>query len=446
MGGMFSSKIPSAPYIVPYQKKFTEVFEEESRDKLWSFAVLIGVKNLVDIDSKELLISKIIGHVMDLNKSKIFIKREQIIDYVTGSLSRVELVNKFACTSHKSPRQLMDTIEILKMLGWGLEGSVFDGYINHENYPISLAIKFIKLDKKTFNIILNHKEPWYKIGINKGIREIMASFMVNEIIKLKATPSLVYSYWWYLCDNCREIHKIGGTPKSRKRIPITGPCFILISEKMLGDIRPLCKRLNKEDCLIMIFEVIWALHCLQLYWGIAHGDSYVRNIFYTVETPGGYLTFTDLDGTQYFIPKTKYTFYLGDYGFSESPRYFGISGGKMVFSSTRNLETGALNPPLPSPYDNQKYQSEKRKSLFFFLLDLGGKVNEEVQNEVIYPMIDAYKKREVDYLSILKKYLWPYFKTKPVGQSEIASYSVLNSPTKDFDLLYKSIAQSISDF
>ena len=266
--------------------------------------------------------------------------------------------------------------------------------------------------------------------------------MINEIIENGMCPNLVQTHVQFPCKMCDKVHSIS----KGKRIPSKSPCLITIMEGMDGGVLSILQTLSSLDWKIMIFQVLWALYSMQQSWGMSHGDVGLRNIFFTTTEKGGFWSYDDNFKTEYIIPKTYHTFYLGDYGECQSDRFFGTNGGKTVGGNLRDLETGKVG--IGDPFDNPKQQTGRsmtQNDATAFLEDLK-KHNppEDVSKEILAPFSRILKSKTyysgmvLNYSKVIKALFQKIFKPSKENPRFFVVMKRVISP--DMDELYFQLA------
>lgn len=423
-----------------------------STDSLKAYCDVIGAQS---DENRETMIESIIESLLKNARTKM-LDRENIYNQITSILEQVTRKNSKSCFSDKGDNSLSSAIRLMNRLGYGAEGVVMEGFI----VPVSelSAVKFTKTSKKFISSLISKKIKWYQVphdSKGRTLAEILNGRMINEILKLKAAPSLVWFYDWFLCDLCKETIKIvksQGKPTGQTK-PDPGPCIISSWEKELGNVKQLSKRMGELHSKVMIFQIIWALFCLDKYWGMDHRDSELRNIFYTVQEPGGYSEYITENNVHYYLPVIEYSFYLGDYGFAWSPRYYGTNKGNISTKGgfkKRDLEGNDL-PQLSHPYNNEEFRFKNPKSLHMFLtsiqkIDYTSVPLKELSSKILETIPDPEgrgKRVGMNYEGILNDFFSEY-KTKPPGQQQFQKYEMVNF-SENPDEMYIRIAKQISE-
>jgi hypothetical protein len=415
-----------------------DYFKGFSLQELQDYTTKIGAKSL---DNKHEIIASIMAKTLKIYSTVRITLRQAIFNSVYLILRKY---NKGPINAET----IKDFIDFMNLPPHrGREGSVYRGFINVQNVkvPIPLAIKYTKTTIKFINELASHKIQWYGLFLSPK-KELLTSYMINEIINIGASPNLIYTYQQYRSKSCKETHKV--TAKG-EFIQTTSPCLITIMEGVDNDIRKVETRLSLSEWKCMLFQVIWSLYSMQKYWGLKHGDVAVRNIFYSVTGVEGHFEYRD-ENVVYYVPKNLRMFYLGDYGTATSDRYFGSSGGKIVGTRQRNLQTGTVD--LPSSYDSILMQTDRDNSLEQLVADcIKHKAPVEIEEEILTPlkaMIKPQSKyyvgRILNYPEIIKALFFDLYSNKPATR-RLAIYSILK-PEENMDKIYKEICDEILSY
>jgi serine/threonine protein kinase len=184
-----------------------------------------------------------------------------------------------------------------KLLGKGDYGNVYLSSIN----DLQFAIKLAKLKEGSIsNPYSRFDTSWSEVLIMRNI--------FQPIIKNNICPNLPLLIDSFVCDNC----KLTIRDKTERM-----PCIITITELASGTFRDFLKNENptEKELYSALFQIMAALHAIQLHGQIMNYDVKADNILYYDVTPGGYWEYI-IHGKSFFVPNFGKLFVLNDFGIS----------------------------------------------------------------------------------------------------------------------------------
>lgn len=189
------------------------------------------------------------------------------------------------------------------VLGAGDYGSVYKADIR----KVGCAIKFSKIKadalQKPFS---KNFSSWHEILILKNI--------LTPLIKNRICPNFPLMYDYFYCSECKL--------KLRKKRE-KSPCAVMIMELASGDLRDFSHTFRSTAVYnSALFQIMAAVHAIQLYGQIMNFDIKKENILYYDVLPGGYWKYI-IHGQEYYVPNLGQMFVVNDFGLSRcmSPKF-----------------------------------------------------------------------------------------------------------------------------
>lgn len=218
---------------------------------------------------------------------------ETIKDY----FSEVIITDGKACMSQK--KTLLKYVDKPKLLGYGSFGNVY-GVVTRSDPAIPVAIKEGRILKSEYTQAMKKKYPL----------EYLYNKLINDLINEKICPNFSFTYAIFFCDKCK-LNEFDAKPIITQCSETVVELFDFTMDK-LND-------LSDEVILSILFQLFYALACIQLEYGMAHNDIKKENILIKVIPAGGYWEY-NLNGQTYHVPNTGYIAALNDFGVSDSYR------------------------------------------------------------------------------------------------------------------------------
>lgn len=217
-------------------------------------------------------------------------KRQMLQNIITDGLSRVR----------KQPlgqQCIGNYIKLGKLLGTGDFGNVYESTIN----DLQFAIKFSRLSNDAINKPYSYDNTsWFEVLIMKNI--------FKPLIIHNICPNLPLLYDSFVCNDC----KLTIRDKTKNQ-----PCVITITEFANGTFRDYLKKGNpsEKELYSALFQIMVAIHCIQLTGQIMNYDVKADNILYYNVKPGGYWTYI-IHKKRFYVPNYGKLFILNDFGIS----------------------------------------------------------------------------------------------------------------------------------
>lgn len=217
------------------------------------------------------------------------------------------------CIMKKGQNQLSKYLKVGKLIGSGDWGNVFLGCLPvKKNECIKksykFAIKMSRLEKYSLKNIYSSSAPeWHEVLI---LRDIISPVIIKNIC-----PNLPLLMDSFICDNCSFVLNNKYSEH---------PCVIMITELANGNMKDFLQDKNptQDELYSCLFQIMAAIHSIQIHGQIMNNDVKVDNILYYNVVPGGYWHYIIHD-THFYVPNYGKLFILNDFGVSQlfSPTY-----------------------------------------------------------------------------------------------------------------------------
>jgi hypothetical protein len=185
----------------------------------------------------------------------------------------------------------------MKIVGKGSYANVF-----RTSYDSSLfALKFSKVKPEAVGSPYDISySSWHEVYYLKDI--------INPLVSEGVCPNLPYLYDTFICENCNLI---------LDNQKVKTACSILAVELAAGTLTKYLtdEKRSREELASALFQIMAALHTIQVYSQIMNFDVKKENILVYDVIPGGYWKYTIL-GNDYYIPNKGKMFVLNDFGIS----------------------------------------------------------------------------------------------------------------------------------
>jgi serine/threonine protein kinase len=218
-------------------------------------------------------------------------------EYIKKYFSDVVVEEGKVCVSES--KTLLKYVVNSQKLGKGSFGNVYKASIPNMNPTLSIAIKEGRISPSEYKKALIKQYPM----------EYLYNKLINDLIDNKICPNFTFTYAIFFCNKCSlELNSKSLVTQCSETIV---ELFNTTIDK-LGEIL-----LNDKIMESILFQIFFALACIQLKYGLFHNDIKQENILIKVITKGGYWEYT-LDNQTYYIPNYGYIVALNDFGVSLS--------------------------------------------------------------------------------------------------------------------------------
>jgi len=216
-----------------------------------------------------------------------------------------EKVKKSLSFLHQFPewQQCLNKKIPLELIGQGSYGNVFKSGYSSQTF----AVKFSKLKPEAV------AHP-YDISYASWHEVHFLTDIFKPLIEKNICPNLPLIYDSFTCKNCDIIID------DKK---VNTPCVITVIELASGTLKDyLQTKRTVENVKSALFQIMAAIHTIQLYAQVMNFDVKKENILYYEVEPGGYWIYTIRD-QDYYVPNFGQLFVLNDFGISRpmSPKH-----------------------------------------------------------------------------------------------------------------------------
>lgn len=191
-------------------------------------------------------------------------------------------------------KTLLKYVKRPKFLGYGSFGNVYS--VTIPNTSISAAIKEGRISKTDLKKAKDNRYPL----------EYLFNKLINDLIDDKTCSNFSYTFAIFFCEKC--------TLNEFTQQPIHTQCSETIVELFDYTLDKL-KDLRNEVVLSLIFQILYAVACIQIKYGMYHGDIKKENILIKVIPSGGYWVYKIFNKI-YKVPNYGYIAILNDFGVS----------------------------------------------------------------------------------------------------------------------------------
>jgi len=241
-------------------------------------------------------------------------EREKLSINIKKGLIKVNKMNLGTqCIMKKGDNKLSDYLKVGKLIGSGDWGNVFKGCLPVKNKECikksyKFAIKMSRLEKYSLKNMYSSSSPeWHEVLI---LRDIISPIILKNIC-----PNLPLLIDSFVCDNCSFVFNNKYSEH---------PCIIIITELATGNMKDFFQNKNptEDELYSSLFQIMAAIHSIQIHGQIMNNDVKVDNILYYNVVPGGYWHYI-IHGIDFYVPNYGKLFVLNDFGVSQvfSPIY-----------------------------------------------------------------------------------------------------------------------------
>lgn len=215
---------------------------------------------------------------------------------INNTLSRLKKNKKY---KGNCPQKYLN----LSFIGKGSYANVFKSGFLSEVF----AVKMSKLKPDAIKNPFNYSfQSWHEVFFLQNI--------IKKILEKNICPNLPLVYETFSCEKC-EIMLDDVNKKT--------PCSIIALELANSNLKTyLLEKRSTEELESCLFQIMAALHSLQIFAQILNFDIKKENILIYNVLPGGYWVYKIRD-KEYYVPNYGKMFILNDFGLSRpmSPKY-----------------------------------------------------------------------------------------------------------------------------
>ena len=232
------------------------------------------------------------------------IASEEITNYLRKTINDQTITAGDACMSNTET--LLKYFTNIKAVGKGSFGTVYTGNIKISSDTFSVAIKESQITKLESKRAKNLEFPI----------EYFFNQLMNRILNRGLCPSFNYTFCILFCDHCEvftSFFKRNGNIGRKSKITT---CSITMVEKSDSDLK-----VENDECgqLSALFQILAAVHCIHIIYGIHHRDIKIQNILMKKipRKKNEYWKY-NVDGIDYYVPNAGFIAILNDFGVSNS--------------------------------------------------------------------------------------------------------------------------------
>lgn len=216
-------------------------------------------------------------------------------------------------------------VQDMSMLGGGDYGHVSGARVGHRVFAVKFAAIVEEEDEGDTDT-----HSWHESLLLRDI--------IQPILAKKMCPNLPYLLGRFTCDDCMVRDEEGENKdksdiKSKSKSDIKSKnnstditrCIIMPMELASRNLQAYLTtkpttasgKFRVNEIYSALFQIMAALHAIQLYGQIMHFDVKKENILVYDVVPGGYWHYV-IHGKHYYVPNMGQLFVLGDFGLSRS--------------------------------------------------------------------------------------------------------------------------------
>ena len=193
-----------------------------------------------------------------------------------------------------------------KLIGSGDWGCVYPCFVPKINYMFACKLSKISQTNILHPYSTDHV-AFYEYWILKKI--------LSPLIKYKICPHLPLLYDSFLLNKSM-------LPLRKENIETTS--IMTIMELASGDLKTYLTngKFTTPELYTILFQLMYALHCLQMSGQLLHNDIKASNILFYNIKKGGYFKYT-INNIKYYVPNYGKLFIINDFGVSKlfNPNY-----------------------------------------------------------------------------------------------------------------------------
>lgn len=257
-------------------------------------------------------------HIVPQNIYFTIDDRMRLGDTIKDFFSTVIIADGKACMTEE--KTLLKYVNKPKLLGYGSFGNVY-GVVTKTKPPMPVAIKEGRILKSEFTLAMKKKYPL----------EYFYNKLVNDLIDEKICPNFSYTFAIFFCDKCKL------TEYYRSVIRKCSETVVELFDDTLNNL----KDINDEVHWSILFQIFYALACLQIEYGLWHNDIKKENILIKIIPPGGYWDY-NINNKTYHVPNCGFIAAIADFGVSHcfkpglSKGNYGRRQAEVVFNTKTN--------------------------------------------------------------------------------------------------------------
>ena len=216
---------------------------------------------------------------------------------------------------HRDPQPLRAAFRIGRVLGRGLQGTVYKVSTRPldrgERERIELVIKRTNVRASEYKSAKKGNELNNKRALkNPVFIELASATLANQLVLNGICPNIALNYSYEFVNDCN----------ARSELSTQKYCSIQYNEYInYGTFQEWAAKNHREELWYnAIFQILAGLYALQMHFKLIHNDFHGRNLLVQRVEPGGYWIYV-IDSTRYYVPNLGFVFLISDFGFSWIP-------------------------------------------------------------------------------------------------------------------------------
>jgi serine/threonine protein kinase len=232
------------------------------------------------------------------------VSSEEITNYLRKTVNDQTITPGNACMSNT--KTLLKYFTNVRAVGKGSFGTVYIANVQIKNEVRSIAIKEGQITKTEADRAKKVEFPL----------EYLYNQLMNNILNNGFCPSFSYTYCILFCDHCevlQSFYKPNGQIGNRSKMTT---CSVTMVEKADSDLKGL-----NDQCaqLSALFQILAAVHCIHVLYGMHHRDIKIENILMRkIDRRNNEYWLYKVDGVDYYVPNAGFIAILNDFGVSDS--------------------------------------------------------------------------------------------------------------------------------
>lgn len=350
-------------------------------------------------------------------------------EYIKTYFKNITSNNDNICINNTGDINLFSFMTDCKLLSkGGKDGEVY----------VAKFIKINKMLKLTLKVIpINEDEKNNKYSRNyRSWREVRAIKMVSQLVEKRICPNFQLFYGNYICNYCEY-----SNPYFKNKGKDS--CIIILKEYSDKNLHTLIREFSKSEKYLkkpdnlkevlwktIFFQIFTALYSMKHFYQLIHGDLHWENILVSSVKETGYWNYI-INGINYYIPNTGYTFHISDFGRSVNYAEYA------VYENIQKLSDGTLSNSIKNSHESEVIMdiSEDVKTIInmYKLLELENIKSETIFSKNIILLLKSIKKKS-DYTpgNIIEKYFSEFINVRigtTISNNDIKKFYKINHPT-----------------
>ncbi|NBP13813.1 hypothetical protein EBU95_05350 [bacterium] len=240
------------------------------------------------------------------------------MEFTCAKRTRKHKVVNMYIKGHRYPPPLRATFRIGRVLGRGLQGTVYKASYNStrsrggqgRDERVELAMKRTNVTDSEYKSAKKGNQFTKRALKNPVFIELASATLANQLVINGICPNIALNYNYEFIDDCNVSPEV-----SNKKF-----CSIQYNEYInYGTFQEWAAKNHREELWYnAIFQILAGLYALQMHFKLIHNDFHGRNLLVQRIEPGGYWIYI-IDNVRYYVPNLGFVFLISDFGFSWIP-------------------------------------------------------------------------------------------------------------------------------